>query len=125
MKTVSKLKKIADALYSKVIRHRYADEDGLVECVTCGVRKPIKEMQNGHYISRQHNATRYYDYNCHPQDKACNIFKGGNLDEYALFIIRSYGLEMLYKLREMKNQKKQWQPYELEELIEKFKKELV
>ncbi len=27
---------------------------------------------------------------------------------------------MLYKLREMKNQKKQWQPYELEELIEKF-----
>lgn len=83
---VSKL----DAVFSKYIRHKYA-VGGVVECYTCGVKKPIKEMQNGHFISRRHYATRWSELNCKPQCYGCNVGAQGRQYEFGLHLDADYG----------------------------------
>lgn len=61
-----------DAIYSRYIRLKYANEKGIVKCFTCDNAAPIGQMQNGHYISRSHMATRFYEKNCRPQCPICN-----------------------------------------------------
>jgi hypothetical protein len=62
---------LADTYYSRFIR-LYHSIDGNCTCYTCGVIKPIKEVDNGHYMKRQHKNTRYHENNCRPQCKICN-----------------------------------------------------
>ena len=85
--SISRLKKKADALHSLWIRLLHSKRNRVL-CYTCDVKKPVKEMQNGHYISRGCMALRYKDYNCRPQCVACNIFKKGNYQKYAIRLER-------------------------------------
>lgn len=64
--SVAKLKKTADKYYSLATRYRFADKRGdtwYASCITCGVEKPIKQLQCGHFMSRRHNILRYRDEN--------------------------------------------------------------
>lgn len=81
--TPSKLKKKLDKLFSVYIRTKYADSNGYVSCFTCATKKPWKEMQCGHFVSRLHLSTRYDEGNCRPQCKGCNIFGGGRVAAFA------------------------------------------
>lgn len=72
-----------DAIFSKYIRHKYADKDGMVKCYTCPSIEPIGMIQNGHYISRKHMYLRWDERNCRPQCDICNEKKRGNLAIYA------------------------------------------
>ena len=45
MKTHAQLKKDLDKVFSQYVRWVNADDNGLVECYTCYVKKPVKEMQ--------------------------------------------------------------------------------
>ena len=76
-KSISKLKKELDSVFSKYIRHKYS-KNGMVACYTCGVSKPIKQMQNGHFQSRKHLNTRWSEDNCRVQCVGCNVFKYGD-----------------------------------------------
>ena len=76
-KTHAKLKKELDKVFSQYIRWSFADDKGLVECYTCYVKKPVKEMQNGHMQSRKHSSTRWHQNNCRPQCIKCNIYSEG------------------------------------------------
>lgn len=71
-----------DLVFSRYIRHKYADEDGLVQCYTCPSKEPIAMMENGHYISRQHLFLRWDERNCRPQCNVCNSMKHGNMHKY-------------------------------------------
>lgn len=124
-KSVSQLKREADAVFSKYIRTKYSDaHTGLVECVTCGSQRPIAEMQNGHYISRGNNHLRYDERNCHPQDYACNVARKGNYPAYAAFMVRTYGADIIEQLQWESKEIKQWKPQELTELIDLYKAKL-
>jgi hypothetical protein len=73
--------KNADLWFSRYIRIKYAFkiQDGIVYCqciVDRWVIKEAKYMDNGHYHSRGHQATRYYEDNCRPQNRSSNRFKG-------------------------------------------------
>lgn len=81
--TTSQLKKKLDNVFSKYIRQKYADNDGYVLCYTCGIKKSYAEIQNGHFVSRSHLATRYLEENCRPQCVGCNIFAGGRVAVFA------------------------------------------
>jgi len=120
-KSVSTLKKELDRVYSIYIRRKYADANGFAECFTCGVRKHWKELQNGHYVSRAHNNTRFDDFNCHVQCAGCNIFKSGNMDMYAIRLREKYGEGILEELNRRKNVIKQFTAPELEKLIAQYK----
>lgn len=69
-KSVSTLKKEADKAFSRYIRYRDGKLSGgnwIVECITCGVWRPYKVMQNGHFMSRRFNVLRYDEENCNAQ----------------------------------------------------------
>lgn len=80
----AKLKKKLDAVISKYVRLKYSDKNGMVSCYTCGVRKHYKEMQNGHWIPRNHTCTRWDLNNLRPQCVGCNVYGGGKFDEFAV-----------------------------------------
>lgn len=82
--TQAKLKKKLDSLFSLYIRHKYADENGIVECYTCGKKLPIKRIHNGHFMSRGYLATRFDERNVRPQCPGCNLFGGGKVAEFGL-----------------------------------------
>ncbi len=62
---------LADKYFSQYVR-LFHSEDGYCTCYTCGVIKPIKEVDNGHFVKRAHKKTRYEEDNCRPQCKTCN-----------------------------------------------------
>jgi hypothetical protein len=73
-----------DAVVSKYVRVRDADEKGICTCYTCGVRKHFTLMQNGHFVSRSHIGLRFdAKRNLRTQCQKCNEFLRGNLKVYA------------------------------------------
>ena len=94
MKTISKLKKELDKYFSLFIRLRSANEYGYCQCFTCGKVGHYKTggMQNGHFQSRKHLATRFSeDGNCEVQCIKCNIFDSGQQYLFSLRLDEKYG----------------------------------
>jgi len=92
MKTISKLKKELDKWFSLYIRLRDANEYGMVQCFTCGIVRGYKDgMQNGHFQSRKHMATRFDEENCQNQCIKCNIFRSGEQYLFSLRLDEKYG----------------------------------
>jgi hypothetical protein len=123
MATVLQLKKKLDKVFSEYIR-RSNSNFGLAMCVTCGVEKPWKELQNGHYISRGNSVLRYDERNCHVQCAGCNVFKNGNYPKYALFMIDRYGVGILKQLETEAKEIKRWKVPELEAMIADYRLKL-
>jgi hypothetical protein len=81
---------------------------GLAKCVTCEKWKPWKDMHAGHY---QHGLTYaqsedgFYclEENLHPQCPGCNTYRGGMLDKYTLFMIDTYGRELVEELQALRH----------------------
>ena len=91
MKTISKLKKELDKWFSLYIRLRESEE-GLVQCFTCGKVSHYKSgMQNGHFQSRKHLATRWDEENCQVQCVGCNMFKAGEQYKFSIALESKYG----------------------------------
>jgi hypothetical protein len=103
-KTPKQLKKKADDLFSIHIRKKYADSDGYVKCYTCDKAYPIKEIQCGHFVRRVHLSTRWDEDNARPQCFACNVWKRGNYDEFALRLVNECGTDILNRLNVRKNE---------------------
>lgn len=90
-RSLSSLEKTADKWFSLYIRLRNADENGMVKCVTCGKIAHYKEMDCGHFVTRNHKATRFLQKNCNVQCTACNQFKKGEQYKHGLYIDKKYG----------------------------------
>ena len=91
-KTISKLKKELDKWFSLYIRLREANEYGMVQCFTCGIVRGYKDgMQNGHFQSRKHMATRFDEENCQVQCVSCNIFGSGQQWKFGMNLDAKYG----------------------------------
>lgn len=123
-KTVAKLKQEAATLLQKLVRMKYADDNGMCECVTCGKVDLYKYMDGGHFVSRRHNATLLVEENIHPQCKGCNNHKNGNIDSYSVFMIDTYGLDAMKELVASKHQPRKFIDTELLELIAEYKRRI-
>lgn len=115
-KTSAWYKKELDRVFSIFIRQR---DKGV--CFTCGNVKNWKYQQNGHYVSRAHMSLRFDEINCNAQCQSCNIFRNGNMDEYALALIRKHGDSVLDTLSQKKNTIRKWSIPEFQERIEYYK----
>lgn len=115
-KGVAQLKKKADAVFSKYIRLRDS-KDGIAECITCGTRKPISQMQNGHFVTRSASALRYDEMNCNAQCVGCNMFKSGEQYLYSKALDMKYGDGTAESLMSRRHELKKWTVAELEEII--------
>lgn len=123
-KTVSQLKKKADAEFSKYIRLRDSDRNGNAQCITCGVKKPWKELQNGHFISRRVNALRYDDENCNAQCYSCNVMRYGEQYKYAQELDKKYGDGTADKLHARRHETHKFTAQELQDIIDEAKENI-
>lgn len=115
--TVSKLKKKADALFSQYVRLRDSDKYGYGTCITCGVRKPWKEGQAGHFIKRSVSTLRYDEENVNFQCYQCNVLKYGEQYKYAQELDLKYGDGTAKKLHDRRYETHKFSIDELEQII--------
>ncbi len=81
----SKLVKKLDAVFSQYIRLK--DSVGeIATCFTCGKKDHWKKLQNGHFQSRKHYATRWDEQNCQVQCAGCNVFRYGEQFLFAKYL---------------------------------------
>jgi len=91
-KSIVKLKKDLDKIFSVFIRLREATDEGLCQCSTCGVVRHYKDgMQNGHFQSRRFLATRFDEENCQVQCVKCNMYSQGEQYKFGLYLDGKYG----------------------------------
>lgn len=122
-------KKLAARVWSNYSKYRRLKEsvDDYCRCVTCGVIKPWKEMQLGHYI---HRGNQYYtnldfdDQNIHPQCVSCNYYKSGKLDKYAKYLIKKFGNDILDILEYKKKLKAVLSDFTLKQLNKMYLEEI-
>lgn len=124
LKSISFYKKKADRVFSEWVRRRYADQDGIVVCFICGREMHWKSAQNGHFLSRSYNATRYDEVNCNTCCVGCNVFKHGNMVEYAARMRKKYGTNIIEKLLKRGKETKQFTRNELQEIIKVYSEKI-
>lgn len=118
--SVSKLKAKADVAFSLATRYRFAelvDGEWLAKCVTCGVVRPIKRMQCGHFQSRRFNATRFSEENTAAQCDMCNRWNHGEQYKFSLFLEDFYGKGTAKRLEQEARQPHPFTVIELQEII--------
>ena len=119
--SLSKLTKELDRVFSIYIRSKAADNNGVAECYTCGVRKPWKDLQCGHFVSRAHRSVRWEAKNCRVQCYACNVMRSGNLAEFTVRLQKECGGEFVDDLLRMKHHVVKFSTVELQNLIDWYK----
>ncbi len=121
-KTTKQLKVELDKIFSLYVRKKHS-KDGYGKCYTCGITKPITDLQCGHFISRVYLATRYSEDNCRPQCVGCNVFGKGKTVEFAAHLERDFDKAFISKLFRQANTITKNFPYkkQIEEYKEKLK----
>lgn len=119
-KTVSKLKKELDSVFSKYIRQR---DKG--QCFTCPKKDDPKRMQNGHFVPRQYLSVRYDERNCNCQCYACNMLYGGQGATYAVRLAKKYSQSVVEELEAARWKSVKLDPSWYEEKIAYYKTQIV
>lgn len=119
-KSLARLKKELDSAFSQYVRWSRAI-NGYVECYTCKVMKPVKKMQNGHFVSRVYLATRFDEDNCRPQCYGCNVFGEGRVMDYEDRLIDEIGKDRVDTLKLRRHQIVKYDEAWYKEKIEYYK----
>lgn len=119
MTELQKLKKKADAAISKFVRQK-GMVDEMNECYTCGAKKHWKNLQCGHFVSRNNSATRYDLDNLRVQCAGCNVWGRGRYDVFADKLINELGVKKFKELLRKGRSLYQLTTKELTEIINKY-----
>ena len=99
-KTLKYWKNKIDKPFHEYIRRRDADNNtGYCGCISCGKKVHFTETDAGHFIGRQHLATRYDERNVHAQCRKCNRFEYGRQYEYSISLGKKLSNQLLKKSR--------------------------
>jgi hypothetical protein len=118
------LEKKLDRVFSEYIRLSAADDNGIVQCVTCGSFHHWREVHCGHFIPRVRKATRYSEENCHPQCVRCNVFRHGEPDIYRQMLIKMYGTVAVEGLETLARMGGSYDAYSLQILLDSYKQKV-
>ena len=121
LKTITKLKKELDAIFSTYVRLRDCTIDGIATCVTCGDAKHYKKMQNGHFMSRRHMSTRFEEKNTAVQCMGCNMYNQGMQYEMSKYLDRTYGKGTAEEMQFQSRQSKKISRLDYDYLIDDYK----
>ena len=105
-----------DTVFSEYIRRRYAVNE-IATCITCGKKDHWKKLQNGHFMSRKHYATRWDEDNVGVQCSACNVFRYGEQYLFAKYLGTEKADMLLAKSRETVK----FPDWEIQEMIDLYK----
>jgi hypothetical protein len=120
-----RLKKRLWKIFSEYVRRKDVDENGFGVCISCGTMKHWKEAQAGHYHAGSVcGLDLFFDpRNVNFQCVGCNLFRHGNLAQYALALKKKHGPTILEDLDSMRGICK-WSRGKFEEMIETYKQKL-
>ncbi len=124
MKTISKLKKDLDKVFSLYIRLRYASKDGIVKCFTCDKTAHYKKMHAGHFMSRKHHATRWNEDNVQVQCPKCNLFGQGEQYAFGKLLDIRIGDGKAEELQELSRTTVKYMRFEYEDMIKHYKEKV-
>ena len=124
MKTISKLKKDLDKVFSLYIRLRYASKDGIVKCFTCDKTAHYKKMHAGHFMSRKHHATRWNEDNVQVQCPKCNLFGQGEQYAFGKLLDIRIAEGKAEELQELSKTTVKYMRYEYEDMIKHYKEKV-
>jgi len=108
-----------DKVFSVYIRRRFAKDD-IAECFTCGKQDHWKKLQNGHFQSRKHYATRWHELNCQVQCAGCNVFRYGEQYKFSKKLDLTYYDGLAEELHIESNKTVKLDNIDLEMLITKY-----
>ena len=124
MKTISKLKKDLDKVFSLYIRLRHASKDGIVKCFTCDKTAHYKKMHAGHFMSRKHHATRWNEDNVQVQCPKCNLFGQGEQYAFGKLLDIRIAEGKAEELQELSRTTVKYMRYEYEDMIKHYKEKV-
>ncbi len=107
-------------LFSLYIRLRAADDDGYVECVTCGTKRHYKKMQAGHFIDGRKNAVLFDERIVYPQCYRCNVALNGNKVAYTLFMLKKHTRAEIAGFEALKNEIRRYKAEDYEDIADKY-----
>ena len=124
MKTISKLKKDLDKVFSLYIRLRNASKDGIVKCFTCDKTAHYKKMHAGHFMSRKHHATRWNEDNVQVQCPKCNLFGQGEQYAFGKLLDIRIAEGKAEELQELSRTTVKYMRFEYEDMIKHYKEKV-
>jgi hypothetical protein len=90
----------ADKLASQCVRLKYADENGMVKCVSCETILHWSKAHCCHWIGRSAKSVRWDERNLMPGCAACNCYRPETHSrEYTLFQLDRYGREGIEEIK--------------------------
>lgn len=108
-----------DKVFSEYIRRKDAKNE-IATCVTCGKKDHWKKLQNGHFMSRKHYATRWDEDNVGVQCSACNVFRDGEQYLFAKYL----GIEKADMLFAKSREAVKFPDWEIQEMIELYENKI-
>lgn len=109
-----------DKVFSKFIRLSYSDEFGYAHCYTSGIKIHWKSLHAGHFIDREHMATRWDITNVYPQSFIENVIRRGNLKTFRINLVMEMGEESVLELEKLGRQTRVWKESELKAKIDYY-----
>ena len=112
----------------RLVRMKAANDEGMVNCVSCNAYLHWKEAQGGHYIAK--GSSSYWaleEENVHPQCVGCNIFgmsRGSAEGQYTLWMIDYYGKEFVENMHRDKRKLRKLYAADYRELLESMKNQM-
>lgn len=122
-KTKDKVKDKMDNIHSLYVKHRDC-QGGFGRCISCGTPITPKSCDNGHYMLREHMATRWDDHNCNAQCRECNVDKRGNPVGYRKGLIKKYGEGVVEELEQLSRTIVKFSENDIREKIKETNKKL-
>jgi hypothetical protein len=115
---------LAQNVFNAYIRFRDSKGDYFI-CIACNERKPISQMDAGHYYSAgNHSYLRFNENNCHSECRKCNYFMSGHLLAYRENLIKKIGSFELEKLDTWKNFSHKWDKAQLIGIIQLYREKI-
>ena len=94
-------------------------------CYTCGVSKPVSDMQAGHAIQGRGNSILFETDGIRPQCAGCNVWQHGRLDVFIPRLIDDIGRQRFDELLALKSQPKTYTVDELLDIESEYKEKLI
>jgi hypothetical protein len=127
-KSLSVLKKELIEIFHLYIRLRdtkYDNGKPYFICISCWVRKPLDEMNAGHFHSAGNNEyIRFHEKNVNGQCFGCNVMADGNMTGYRGGMLVKYGKEVFDELEAIRHSLAKFDRNDVLEMIDTYKQKV-
>ena len=111
--TISSLRNKALQIWQKIARRERRDENGIVTCISSGIRMKRDECDGGHFKDKKHRTKYDFDLNnIRPQCKQDNIWGNGEKSKYRRNLVNIIWEELVYEIENAKRYNRTRQDYE-------------